>query len=541
VSATSIYASILARTLLVGVLFAPGLKAQFPGAPQTPPVREETSDDPLGRSTPHGAVLGFIRAASRGDYNQAANYLDTKQHGDLARELAQQLQTVLDRETTIDLNNLSRRPEGSLANPQNTTRDLVGVASTSSGRVEIWLDRVQRGDNPPIWLFSKDTLLRVPEIYQEIGAASEIEQRLPAWLKPTVFTVSLWKWLALIAAVPLVFLFGSVVARFLELLVAIITARILGDKDITHARGVVAPVRLILLGLLSLACASYSDTLLRRHFCNTLGNVLLVFGTPWLSMKIIGIATSLGVLQLKRVRSSDRIAFANLVGRLLQIIVVVAGTLVVLHLAGVNLTAALTGLGIGGIAVALAAQRTLENLFGGIMIISDRPVRVGDFCRIGTVMGNIVDVGLRSTRIRTLDRTIVTIPNGQLATMNLENYSYRDKFWFHPIIMLGYQTTVDQMHMVLHNIRELLDSHANVESGTARVRFINIGKMSRDVEVFAYILAVDYNEFLGIQEDLLVAILEIVESTGTPLAVPIQVTRVVRDSDSKAQWPKARQ
>jgi len=168
-------------TILLGpVLLAPRLEAQFPSTPQqTAPAREETSDDPFGLSTPRGTVLGFIKAMARGDYDRAASYLDTKQHGDLAWKLAQQLQIILDRETSIDLSKLGRRPEGSLANAQNPNRDLVGVASTSSGKVEIWLDRVQRGDNPPVWLFSRDTLRLVPEIYEDIGDASEIERHLP--------------------------------------------------------------------------------------------------------------------------------------------------------------------------------------------------------------------------------------------------------------------------------------------------------------------------------------------------------------------------
>ncbi|MBV8453243.1 MAG: hypothetical protein JOZ29_13370 [Deltaproteobacteria bacterium] len=114
--------------LLGPVLLAPRLETQFPSTPQqTVPAREETSDDPFGRNTSRGIVLGFIKATARGDYGQAASYLDTKQHGDLAKKLAQQLQIILNRETSIDLSKLSRRPEGSLANAQNHNRDLVGV------------------------------------------------------------------------------------------------------------------------------------------------------------------------------------------------------------------------------------------------------------------------------------------------------------------------------------------------------------------------------------------------------------------------------
>jgi len=255
---------------------------------------------------------------------------------------------------------------------------------------------------------------------------------------------------------------------------------------------------------------------------------------------MVGFASELTLSRLKRIQSSDKMALAGLLGRLSQIGVLIIGILIVLHLAGVNLAAALTGLGIGGVAVAFAAQKTLENLFGGIMIISDRPIRIGDVCKIGDVTGMVVDIGLRSTRIRTPERTIVTIPNGQLATMNLENYTLRDKFWFHPTIALRRETTGDQMRTVLQKIREMLDTHADIESATVRVRFISIGDTSQDVEIFAYVFAPDYSKFLGIQEDLLLQILDIVESTGTALALPIQITRLVRESDVGARKLKGK-
>lgn len=530
---------VLLTVLLVPVFSATVIQAQIPSAlQQTVPAREQASDDPLGRGTPRGTVLGFIKAAGRGDYGQAASYLDTKQHGDLARELARQLQTILDRETSIDLSKLSRQPEGSLVDAQNPNRDLVGVASTSSGKVKIWLDRVQRGDNPPIWLFSQETLRLVPEVYEDTGNVSAIERHLPGWLKATYFSLPLWRLCLVLLSVPLILLLGSLVVRLLRLLLASLADRMLDGADIEQAQSLAGPLRLILFGILFVIIAGYSSTLLGRNFWHNLGNVLLVFGVAWLLMRMVGIASDLTLARLKRIQSSDKIALAGLLGRLSQIGVFIIGIMVLLYLAGVNLTAALTGLGIGGLAVALAAQKTLENLFGGIMIISDQPVRIGDVCKIGDVTGIVVDIGLRSTRIRTPERTIVTVPNGQLATMNLENYTLRDKFWFHPTLSLRHQTTVAQMQTVLRRIRETLDKHANVESETARVRLISIANASQDVEIFAYVFAADYSEFLAIQEDLLLQVLDIVEATGTALALPTQVTHVVDDSGANAQRRK---
>jgi MscS family membrane protein len=523
------------RMLLFSITLAPWLQAQVPvQSPQAAPAREEASDDPLGRSTPRGTLLGFIKAVEREDYDQAVNYLDTKQHGDLARELAQQLKIILDRETSIDLDKLSTRPEGDRANNRDANRDLVGVAKTSMGSVGIYLERVQRGENPPIWLFSRETLQRVPEIYLDIGTPA-IERHLPSWLKAKPFlSLPLWRWGIALISIPLILLLGSLFGRLLKPLLGLLAQRFIGEAEIHQVQGLSAPLRLVLFGLLFVIGAGYSYTLLGRQFWRNLGTVLIVVGAVWLLTRLVSIVGELTIGRLKRLQASDKIALAGLLARLSQIVVFTLGALIILYLAGVNLTAALTGLGIGGLAVAFAAQKTLENLFGGIMIIWDRPVRIGDACRIGDVTGMVVDIGLRSTRIRTPDRTIVTIPNGQLATMNLENYTLRDKFWFHPTIALRYETTSDQMQMFLEKTRQMLDKHASVESETARVRFIRLGNTSQDVEVFAYVFAAGYADFLAIQEDLLLRILEIVDSAGAALAIPTQAMYVVQDSNAQA-------
>jgi len=215
--------------------------------------------------------------------------------------------------------------------------------------------------------------------------------------------------------------------------------------------------------------------------------------------------------------------------KLCKIMAVTVGALFIFSIAGINIAAVLTGLGIGGIAIAFAAQKTLENLFGGIMIISDRPVRVGDFCRAGDYSGTVENIGLRSTRIRTLERTVVSVPNGQLAVVSLENYAMRDKIWFHHILRLRYETTAEQLRYILAQIRKMLYQHPKIETPTARIRFVGFGSSSFDLDVFAYVLETVYSIFLEIQEDLLLRILEIVEASGTRLAIPSQTTYAAGD------------
>jgi small-conductance mechanosensitive channel len=131
-------------------------------------------------------------------------------------------------------------------------------------------------------------------------------------------------------------------------------------------------------------------------------------------------------------------------------------------------------------------------------------------------------IGLRSTRIRTADRTIISIPNSQFSSMALENISRRDKIRFHPTLNLRRDTTSAQLLEVLSSVREILKAHPKVEAGDLPVRFVGVGPYSLDVEVVAYINTAVYDEFLGLQQELLLRMLQAVEKAGTALAVPLQ-------------------
>jgi MscS family membrane protein len=189
---------------------------------------------------------------------------------------------------------------------------------------------------------------------------------------------------------------------------------------------------------------------------------------------------------------------------------------------GFNISAILAGLGVGGLAVALAAQKTVENLFGGVSVIGDRPVLVGDVCRFGNQTGTVMHIGLRSTRIRTADRTIISVPNAQFSAMELENISSRDKMFFHPTLNLRRDTTSEQLLKVLASFNEILTAHPKLEIGKVPVRFIGVGPYSLDVEIAAYVTTSDGDEFFALQQDLLLKLLRAVEVAGTGLAVPLQ-------------------
>jgi MscS family membrane protein len=229
-------------------------------------------------------------------------------------------------------------------------------------------------------------------------------------------------------------------------------------------------------------------------------------------------------LRLEARRSTLTRSVLPLASRVAKITIFIFAVTAIIASWGYNTSTILAGLGIGGIAIALAAQKTIENLFGGVAVISDRPVAVGDFCKFGDRVGTVEDIGLRSTRVRTLDRTLVSIPNAEFSSMVLENFSPRDKVWFHPTLNLRRDTTPDQLRRVLEAIRGILTEDHKVEIGALPVRFIGAGSYSLDIEIFAYIRTADYDEFLKIQQDLLLRIMDAISAAGTALALPTQAS-----------------
>ena len=209
-----------------------------------------------------------------------------------------------------------------------------------------------------------------------------------------------------------------------------------------------------------------------------------------------------------------------------KILIATFAGLAVLHSFGVNVIAVLVGLGVGGIAVALAAQKTVENFIGGITLYADQPVRVGEFCRFGETIGTVEEVGLRSTRVRTLDRTIVTIPNSEFSNLQIENFARRDCIWYHPTLNVHYETTPDQIRYILVEARRMLYAHPKVDSASARIRFVGFGRSSLDLEVFSYVTVTDYGEYLEVAEDLNLRLMDIVAAAGSSLVFPAQTTYV---------------
>jgi MscS family membrane protein len=193
-------------------------------------------------------------------------------------------------------------------------------------------------------------------------------------------------------------------------------------------------------------------------------------------------------------------------------------------------------LGLGGLAFALAAQKTIENLFGAFSIGIDQPFREGDFVKIEDFVATVEAIGLRSSRFRTLDRTIITIPNGKLAEMRLESFTARDRLRLATVIGLEYQTTLSQMREVLSGFERVLRAHPKIWADAVVVRFREFAASSLDVEIMAWFKTADWSEFQLIRQEILLAFIEVVEHAGTSFAFPTQTLHVASLPAARENW-----
>jgi len=486
--------------------------------------------DPLGRDTPSGTVLGFLQAAQSEDYKTAADYLQISaaRRPSQGADLATKLKVLMDDAFVGSLRRISTNPEG---NPDvGLEQQTIGTFSVVDTDVPVVLVRVTDPNSGKIWLFSADTLGKVPELYDNVQT-HQVESKLPQVLVKNVFLgMPLWQWLALLVDVPVAIGIGWVVV----LLLAIPRRLYLKYKkrpDL-HSYGRVSMPLLLCFSAIAhrIIASRFGLPLLPRFYYGRAIGVLFSIGFFWFLLRISSLTMQRLRMHALAIGRTGTGTLMLLGQRLLGALVVTVAVLSILGILGFNLTTVLAGLGIGGIAIAFAAQKTLENLFGGISVLADEVINVGDYCRFGDRTGTVEDISLRSTRVRTDARTQLSIPNGALATMNLENYTRRDKILFNPALAIRYDTTGDQLRYVLAEIRKMLYQHPKVESESATIRLANFDASALRLEIVSYVLTQDSNEFIAIREDLLLRIMEIVERSGTGFAFPSQTLFLGRDS-----------
>ena len=528
------------------VLTLLGLTASLPARAQSlsnilqPSSSSSTSTnstDPFNRSTPSSSVLTFLQAAQGGNYTTAAQYLQMSpaRRQTEGEQLAQQLKEVMDQSAFTGRVGIFNQPEGTPQEGVPLGRQRIGTMAAGDVEVDLDLVRVTDPAAGKIWLVASDTLAKIPELHDQVEAR-QVENKLLNYrftaplVKRQLGGMPLWQWLALIAASP----FAAGLGWLLLALLGIPMrwwARRRGQIDVANWRSVSGPVWLLAGTMIHQIFARYIGMpLLPRHYYFQFTSVAFIIGMAWIVWQAVQ-------WSLKRVRNralarghAGTGSLMLLGERVIKAVIVVFGLLAVFGALGFNMSTALAGLGIGGLAIGFGAQQTIANLFGGVSVLGDEVFRVGDTCKFGDRTGTIEDIGLRSTRIRTEERTLVAIPNGTVATINLENLSRRDKILFKTTLGMRPETKADHMRYVLAELRRLLYSHPKVETQTVRVRLTDIAGTQLSIELVSYILTRDYNEYAAVKEDLLLRMMEVMEDAGSGLALPAQTLYLSRDS-----------
>lgn len=491
----------------------------------TPESKKDSPEatDPLGRSTPHGTVFGFLQSTQNGNYRQATQYLQLSKNERAAKvdQLAHQLHDLMDSAFIGRVGVISNSPEGSdqYGIPQDYER--IGVFRLHGNETNVDLVRVTNPTDGSIWLFSSQTLAAVPDLYGQIEE-SRFESALPRFVvAEQIFGIPLWRWIAFVLLVSVALALAWIVTSLLRALLRFWlrwkSHPVLQD----FYSSIAAPVRLILTVVFhGIGIAALDFSLLFRTYYWRFAGLMIAIGAAWLVFRVIN-------RWAERARSMARdssgyrsVAIILLGQRIFKVVAIIVFVLVMFSILGFDMTTAIAGLGIGSIAIAFAAQKTLENLIGGISILSDQVIRVGDVCRLGDKIGTVEDISLRSTRIRTRECTELSVPNGQLANMNVENLSRIDMSLFKATIALRRETSSEQLRSLLKEIPAMLRSHPKVNPSVARVRFAGFGESSLDIEIHCQITTGNLDEFLAIREELLLRIMDLVTHAGVEFAIP---------------------
>jgi MscS family membrane protein len=517
-----------------GAQMANAQAVQHPAATAPPSPAAPADPLELGRETPRGTVIGFIRAAQSEKYDLALQYFEAGRRASVERdqELAEELLAIFNAGFTGSLDSIPNDPSGRQDNEPPREQIVVGVTRGLSESFPLYLVHTEVSRGAKVWLISRQTLEHVPEVYDSLRFA-QLEKRLPKFLVKTRFLgMPLWQWLAIVVFAPVALLLGWLVAWLLRL----------GSERLRHSLGLgtqpTEPLRRFgPAAILGAVIIHYyfvyviGASILYREYYRDLLLIVLAGAiywaitrlTYWISLRMWNQLTTRGLYAERSLVSLTR--------RVLDVAIFFLIALIVFkNVLGWNLTAALAGLGIGGLAIGLGAQKTFENMMGGISILTDRAVLVGDACKIGDQRGIVEDIGLRSTKLRTEERTLVSIPNGTVATATLENFRLRDKILFRQVVRLRYDLSPDHVRYVLEQLRDVLLRHPKVEDASARVRLLNLAENAIEVQIYAYILTREYREFLAVQEDLILQAMDVLDNSGAAIAVPGQTTMVTRDS-----------
>ncbi len=535
-------ALLLIASLISAISFAedsPTIRDVLEADSRSEEVLEQARDEAAAikpGETPLSTILAIRDAGTNKDWATAATYLDTRylpeemQDSD-PKELIRKLSIVWNQHRIIDFSALSNKPEGHLDDKLPSYRDFLGnLPLTRNDSIPVYLQRIPDGNGGRVWKISNATARHIPvlwEIYGYNPLIIQLEDHLPDF---NILHLQNWQ----VVGLMLIAVGAALIAYCLRWIILKLIALSDRYRDTMHQLAAVPMPGFVFFKLLQMGVAELGLSIKARVYLNeaALGYIAGTF----LLLASIEFFTALFLS-----RAANQQYWSGII-RPVRTIIKIIGVIIIFLLwlsdAGYEIDTVLAGLGIGSLALALAAQKTLENVIGAITLYIAQPIRPGDFCKVGDITGIVEEIGLRSTRIRRLDRSVVHVPNSSLVSVSLENISENDRRRYTRQLRLALDATPDQLRITLQKLRELLHSHPRLLDIAVRARFESIERDAYVIGLNAYIDSSDFELYLAVSEDLNLRILNILQECGVLLAIPEQRLLIKRDSTAPSDSTK---
>jgi len=484
-------------------------------------IDENVPEDKYRRGQPRSSFQGFLYAVKNQNYEIATNYLDYRNlPSDVTNvgkeELARQLYVILSRTIWVDINGISDEPQGDL-NELNVPsyREFFGNINTKNGSVKLYLQHVPRKeDKVKIWKISNSTVAKIPSLsleYAYTPFGEWLSQSLPAM---SFLGVKLWQWLYYLY---MIFVF-FIAAKVLTLSFSYILKRVKPNVLPETQQFIEKPLALLLTAVLLRffipeANATHESKAVAE------GATLLTIAWLWVLFRFVDL---MKIKLAARFVNQDKplaVFLLRPAGTVVKSIIAVITVLIWFENLGFSATTIVAGLGIGGLAIALAAQKTVENIIGAITLYTSAPVKIGDFCRFGKYLGVVEEIGLRATRIRTLDRTVVYIANAKFIDMEIENFSERERIAFRPKIYLSPVCTKANIDALLNSLREYFSNLDMLSAEPQRTHLKACSYKGIELNILLYVKTTNFDVYLNEINQLNLTILSLLEQHNCQLQV----------------------
>lgn len=478
--------------------------------------------DSFGRDTPRNTVQGFLKALGENDYLLASNYLNLSK-SDNPTTIVRQFKQALDAggrfQPDLQINNT---PEGNLTDQLPPSQENVGVINVSDKSIPLLLERVVSKEGEQYWQFSTDTLSSVPEAIENYEPTLVSRYTVDSLEGKKLFGYQMVDLFAALTMIVSSFILTYIAVWLLYHLLKIVYPRVRGVPLPLPDR-VILPLAVVIMALILsevMVYAGVSVTL--REPINRYTDIASWLATTWLLLRVIDAIFTRAVNLSYKKNYTERVSILGLLRKIVKALLLIFATIVIFGNLGFDLTTGIAALGVGGLALALGAQKTIENLVGSVVVVADSPVRIGDYCKFGTYEGTVIDIGIRSSRVRTLTRTIVTVPNGDFSSMQIENFTSRDMFRFLHQLYIKRTADIDVVFQMVKHLDTFLDEHELTNQEWNQVNILELRQDCYIIQLQAYINATGIVEFYEKQDMLFVDLLMQVRKYDVEHALPTQ-------------------